>query len=177
MADITRIVIGLSIMALATGLAFRRIAYLIRLLMTARPDPGRFRSVPRNLKYEFTKVIGQRKLLQWKLPGLAHAFTFWGFLIVQITLVETIGEMFSRHSPLFWHQQWLAFIEDTFAALVILRLITFAIIRVARSPRLLGRKSRFYSRHMWQAYVILFMIFMVVSTLLMGPASRPSPGT
>src|SRR5690348_124354 len=125
MADATRIVIGLSIMALATGFASKRIAYLMRLLMSAKPDPGRFRSVPRNLKYEFTKVFGQRKLLQWKLPGLAHALTFWGFLVVQITLVESIGEMFSRHSPLFWHQEWLAFIEDSFIALVILALITF----------------------------------------------------
>ena len=176
MPDATRIVIGLSIMALATGLAFKRIAYILRLLMAAKPDESRFRSVRRNIKYELVKVLGQKKLLQWKVPGTAHALTFWGFLIVQITLVESIAEMFSRHSPLFWHQQWLAFIEDTFIGLVVLALITFAIIRVARSPRLLGRQSRFYSSHMWQAYVILVMIFLVVSTVLMARASRAALG-
>ena len=174
MADATRIVIGLSIMALATGLAFKRIAYLMRLLMSAKPDPGRFRNIPRNLKYELTKVIGQRKLLQWKIPGAAHALTFWGFLVVQITLIESIGEMFSRRSPLFWHQQWLAFIEDSFIGLVVLALITFAVIRVIKNPHRLGRKSRFYSSHMWQAYAILVMIFLVVSTVLMARVARAS---
>jgi len=164
-------------MALATGLAFKRIAYLMRLLMSGKADPGRFRNVPRNLKYELTKVIGQRKLLQWRVPGLAHALTFWGFLVVQITLIESIGEMFSRHSPLFWHQQWLAFIEDSFIALVILALITFAVIRVIKNPHRLGRKSRFYSSHMWQAYAILGMIFLVVSTVLMARVARASLGT
>src|SRR5436190_569928 len=67
---------------------------------------------------------------------------------------------------------WLAFIEDTFLGIVVLAMITFAIIRVARSPRFLGRKSRFYSSHMWQAYMILVMIFLVVSTVLMARASR-----
>ena len=177
MADATRITIGLAIMAVAAGLASARIAYLIRLLMTARPDPSRFRSVPRNLRYELTKVLGQRKLLQWRLPGLAHALTFWGFLVVQITLIESIGEMFSRTSPLFWHQQWLAFIEDTFIGLVVLALITFAVIRVVRNPHRLGRRSRFYSSHMWQAYAILIMIFLVVSTVLMARASRAALGT
>jgi Fe-S oxidoreductase/uncharacterized membrane protein YidH (DUF202 family) len=174
-----RVAVGFAIILVASGLASRRIAYLIRLLLSARPDAGRFRAIPKNLKYELTKVIGQRKLLQWPGPGLAHALTFWGFLVVQITLIESIGELFSREFkiPIVGHQAWLGFIEDSFIVLVAVALLAFAAIRVARSPRLLGRKSRFYSSHMWQAYVILIMIFLVISTVLMARAARVALGT
>ena len=175
----TRIIIGLAIMTLAFGLASKRIAYLIRLLMTARPDTGRFRMVPKNIKYELTKVLGQKKLLQWTIPGAAHALTFWGFLVIQITLIESIGELFDREFkiPIIGHQAWLGFTEDFFILAVAVALLVFALIRLAQNPREYGRKSRFYSSHMWQAFVILIMIFLVVSTVLMVRGARAALGT
>src|SRR5918996_5856945 len=129
----TRVTIGLAIITLASGFALNRIAYLIRLLMSAQSDSERFRNIPRNLKYEFTKVIGQKKLLQWKGPGLAHAFTFWGFLVIQITLLESIIELFDPEGALPWigDHAWLGFIEDFFILAVAVALIAFAIIRLA----------------------------------------------
>ena len=179
MDTVTRVTIGFAIMALAFGLASKRIAYLVRLLMTARPDPQRFRQVPKNLKYELTKVIGQKKLLQWTVPGIAHALTFWGFLIIQITLIESIGELFDREFkiPLIGHQAWLGFMEDLFILLVPIALLTFALIRVAERPSEHGRRSRFFSSHIWQAYVILIMIFLVVSTIAMVRGARSALGT
>jgi Fe-S oxidoreductase len=175
----TRITIGLAIMTLAFGLASKRIAYLIRLLMTARPDPGRFRMIPKNIKYELTKVLGQKKLFQWTLPGAAHALTFWGFLVIQITLIESIGELFDREFkiPVVGHQAWLGFTEDFFILAVAVALVVFAFIRAAQNPLEHGRKSRFYSSHMWQAFVILIMIFLVVSTVLMVRGARAALGT
>ena len=175
----TRITIGLAIITVATGFALNRIAYLIRLLMSAQPDSSRFRSIPKNLKYEFTKVIGQKKLLQWKGAGLAHAFTFWGFLVIQITLLESIIELFDPEASIPWigHQAWLGFIEDFFILAVAVALVAFALIRLARLPKIDGRRSRFYSSHMWQAYVILIMIFLVVSTVLVVRGSRAALGT
>jgi Fe-S oxidoreductase len=174
-----RIAIGFGIMTLAFGVASKRIAYLVRLLLAAKPDPGRFRNVPKNISYELTKVIGQRKLLQWKVPGLAHAFTFWGFLVIQITLIESVGELFSRtfKIPIIGHQAWLGFIEDFFILAVVVALITFALIRAAQRPGEHGRASRFYSSHQWQAFVILIMIFLVVTTVLMARGARAALGT
>ena len=179
MATGTRVAIGFAIILLASGFALNRIAYLIRLLMSAQPDPGRFRAIPKNVRYELTKVIGQKKLLQWTVPGLAHALTFWGFLVVQVTLLESIIELFDRDGKIPWigHHAWLGFIEDSFIALVVIALITFAIIRVVQNPRSHGRKSRFYSSHMWQAYAILVMIFLVVSTVLMVRGARAALDT
>ncbi len=174
MATAVRVTIGFAIITLASGFALKRIAYLFRLLVAGRRDPGRFKRIPANLKYEIIKVFGQKKLLQWKVPGVAHALTFWGFLVIQITLLESVIELFDREGKLPWigHHAWLGFVEDFFIAAVTAALIVFALIRLATRPRMLGRKSRFYSSHMWQAYAILIMIFLVVSTVLMVRAAR-----
>ena len=37
---------------------------------------------------------GQRKLLRWTVPGIAHAFTFWGFTILLFTILEAYGDLF-----------------------------------------------------------------------------------
>ena len=174
MSTAVRVTIGFAIITLATGFALNRVSYLFRLLVAARRDPGRFKRIPANLKYEITKVLGQKKLLQWKVPGVAHALTFWGFLVIQVTLLESVIELFDREGKIPWigHHAWLGFIEDTFILAVTVALIVFAIIRLAQNPRLEGRKSRFYSSHMWQAYVILLLIFLVVSTVLMVRSAR-----
>ena len=179
METATRITIGLAIITLASGFAFIRIAYLFRLLLTGRRDPGRFKRIPANIKYEITKVIGQRKLLQWKPSGIAHAFTFWGFLVVQIMLLESIIELFDREGKIPWigHHAWLGFVEDFFILAVSVALIAFAVIRLDKNPRQLGRQSRFYSSHQWQAFLILIMIFLVVSTALVTRGSRAALGT
>ncbi|MGH2727585.1 MAG: hypothetical protein ACRDKS_11505, partial [Actinomycetota bacterium] len=174
-----RITIGFAIITLASGFALKRISYLFRLLVAARRDPGPFKRIPANIKYEITKVLGQKKLLQWKVPGVAHALTFWGFLVVQVTLLESVIELFDREGKIPWigHHAWLGFIEDSFILAVAVALVVFAIIRLQQLPKLLGRTSRFYSSHMWQAYLILIMIFMVVSTVLVVRGARAALGT
>ncbi|MGH2795672.1 MAG: Fe-S oxidoreductase, partial [Actinomycetota bacterium] len=116
MSTAVRVTIGFAIITLASGFALNRISYLFRLLVAARRDPDRFKRIPANLKYEITKVLGQKKLLQWKVPGVAHALTFWGFLVIQVTLLESVIELFDREGKIPWigHHAWLGFIEDTF---------------------------------------------------------------
>ncbi|MHB8513095.1 MAG: (Fe-S)-binding protein [Actinomycetota bacterium] len=174
MSTTARVALAISIVMLASGLAMNRISYLVRLLMAGKSAPGRLGNAPAKIKAQLTKVIGQRKLLQWTVPGVAHAFTFWGFLIVQITLIESFGEIFSPHFAIPGPGRWdaLGFIQDFFISLVVLSLITFAIIRTVHSPKREGRKSRFFGGHLWQAYLILVMIFGVVSTVEMVRGAR-----
>lgn len=174
-----RIALAVSIVMLASGLAMKRISFLIRLLMAGKPDPERFKGIPSKMKAELVKVLGQKKLLQRTLPGIAHAFTFWGFLIIQITLVESIGEVFDREFAIPGPGRWdvLGFIQDLFIVLVALSLLTFAFIRMVKSPAREGKKSRFYGGHLGQAYVILFMIFAVVSTVAIVRGARAALGT
>jgi Fe-S oxidoreductase len=154
--------------AIVAPVALRRGWFLVRLVASGAPDNERFRNVPQRVRYELTKVIGQRKLLQWSGPGVAHALTFWGFLVIQVALIESVGEFFSEHFrlPVIGTHAWLGATFDFFVAAVGVSIISFALIRVGRNPRVLQRRSRFYGSHMDQAYVILGMIFLVVSTLL-----------
>src|SRR5512135_526128 len=92
-----RIAAGFAIVFLASALATKRIRYIVDLLLHGRSDPVRFKyaRTPGNMKYHAAKVLGQKKLFQWEGPGSLHALTFWGFLIVQVMLIESVGELFS----------------------------------------------------------------------------------
>ena len=174
-----RIAAGFAIIGLALAVATKRIRFLADLLLHGRSDPDRFKDIPTKIKMQLVKVLGQRKLFQWSVPGLLHALTFWGFLVVQVTLVESIGELFQPEFRIPWifHGEWLGFTQDLFITLVACSLIGFAVIRVARSPRRLDRRSRFFGSHLWQAYFILLMIFNVIWSVAVVRGARYALGT
>ena len=56
-------------------------------------------------------------------PGLAHFFTFWGFNVLGITIIECYGALVISKDfafPFFGHARWLGFLEDFFAVAVLL---------------------------------------------------------
>ena len=67
--------------------------------------------VPRRLRGEAEIVLGQRKLFQRLVPGLMHAFIFWGFLVLLPTIVIALIGAVDRDSTLPWlgRQGWFAF--------------------------------------------------------------------
>ncbi len=46
------------------------------------------------VRAQFVEVFGQRKLLRWSVPGLAHLFTMWGFIILLTVYIEAYGALF-----------------------------------------------------------------------------------
>ena len=84
-----------------------------------------------------TEVIGQRKLLKWSVPGAAHAATFWGFIVLLLTIIEAYGALFSRTFaiPGIGHWAFIGFIEDLFAVGVLAGIITFTVIRIRSNPQ------------------------------------------
>ena len=94
-------------------------------------------------------MIGQRKLLKWSVPGAAHAATFWGFLVLLLTIIESYGDLFSRTFALPWVGHWavVGFVEDLFAVGVLRGIITFSVIRLRNDPHKEGRSSRFFGSH------------------------------
>ena len=83
------------------------------------------RDVGAQLKAELMDVFGQRKLLRRPLPGLAHFFVFWGFIILIFTIIEAYGDLFSATFaiPLIGHARALGFLEDLFAVGVLFALV------------------------------------------------------
>src|SRR5688572_18761569 len=91
-----RLIVGLGGSAVALGIAGRRVWWLYRLISSGAPASGRTADIMGRLRTELREVIGQQRLLRWSVPGLAHAFTFWGFLILGLTIVEAYGALFDK---------------------------------------------------------------------------------
>jgi Fe-S oxidoreductase len=173
-----RIVLGMTATVVALAIAGRRFFYLYRLVSSGRPDPARFRDVPKRIWAELSEVGGQRKLLKKIVPGTAHAFTFWGFTILLLTIIEAYGALFSQtfHIPGIGTSPVLGFIEDFFAVAVLVALAVFSVIRIVNAPSRRERASRFYGSHLDAAWVTLAMIALVMLTLLGYRAAQVRTG-
>jgi Fe-S oxidoreductase len=157
---------------LCGGLFARRARFLVQLVRLGKPVDrtadlgGRFRN-------EATIVLGQRKLLRRLVPGLMHAFIFWGFLVLFPTILLAMVGVVDRKSwlpsgsPLGWleRQGWYALMVDLFVVLVLVGIATALWIRKVQRPR------RFEGSHLGEADLILGLIGGVVTTLLLWHAS------
>ncbi|MEX2290033.1 MAG: (Fe-S)-binding protein [Mycobacteriales bacterium] len=175
---IVRLVLGLLITVVALAVAGRRVLFLYRMIAAGQPAPGRLDDWPKRLVAQVVEVFGQARLLKWNVPGLAHFFVFWGFLILTFTIIEAFGALFDVdfHIPVIGRTRALGFLEDLFAVAVLLGLIAFAIIRLRSEPKQMGRDSRFYGSHTTAAWVVLGMIFLVVFTLFGIRAAQLNTG-
>jgi Fe-S oxidoreductase len=177
-----RIIIGLALTAVAAAVAGRRLWWLYRLGRTGQPAPERIAALrehpARGAETQVTEVFGQRKLLQWTVPGIAHFLTFWGFIILILTIIEAYGDLFSKKFdiPGIGTWAWVGFLEDLVAVGVLVGIGTFAIIRLRSEPDREGRRSRFYGSHTGAAWLVLGGIFLVVATLLLYRGAQINTG-
>jgi heterodisulfide reductase subunit C len=172
---LVRIILGLGVTVVGFGIAARRFLWLSRLIRSGKPAPDRTRgSILPKAEAEVTEVAGQRKLLQWTIPGLAHFFTMWGFTILLLTIVEAYGSLFQKtfHFPGIGQWDWVGFVEDFFAVMVLVALVVFTVIRIKNAPAKKERQSRFYGSHTGAAWAVLAMIAGVIITLLLYRAAQ-----
>jgi Fe-S oxidoreductase len=164
---LTRYPIVLAVFVIAGAFAAFRIRTLVRTIAQGKPMRGR-REVGRAVIAEFRDVLGQGKLLRWSLPGAAHALVFWGFIVLLLTIIEAVGDLFDRTFaiPGIGHLGAIGFLEDLFALLVLVGVAGFMAIRVVDSSGRRGRDSRFAGSHSGAAWLILGMITAVIVTLL-----------
>ena len=174
-----RLVAGLLVTAVALGVAAYRALWLTRVVWAGRPiPPERLPSMAGAVRAQLTDVFAQRKLFKRPVSGWAHAFTFWGFIVLLLTIIEAYGALFQRDFaiPVIGRSAALGFIEDLFAVAVLLALGVFTVIRLRQSPKRLDRKSRFYGSHVDQAYLVLGLIFGVIATLLLYRGAQIASG-
>src|SRR5216683_2472274 len=179
---VLRMTVGLVLTVVALAVAGRRLWWLKRLAFSGQPAPERIAAarehVGQDVTTQATEVIGQRKLLKWSVPGAAHAATFWGFIVLLLTIIEAYGDLFSRTFaiPGIGHWAFIAFIEDLFAVGVLAGIATFTVIRLRHNPEREGRESRFAGSHTGAAWVTLGMIFGVIATLLLYRGAQINTG-
>ena len=124
------------------------------------------------MRNEVEIVLGQSKLLKRLVPGLMHAFIFWGFLVLFPTIVMAMIAAVDKHAEFPWlgHQTWFGWMVDIFVVLVLIGVAAAVWIRkVVRPPR-------FQGSHVGEADFILFMIAGVVTTLLCWHAAAHAAG-
>jgi TM2 domain-containing membrane protein YozV len=174
-----KLAIGAVLTFFAVALAGQRAERIARLIASGQPASDRFQGAWGRLRAELAEVFGQRKLLKRPVPGLAHFFTFWGFVVLLTTIAEAYGELFDDRFtlPLVGRSPVLGFLQDLTAVSVLVSLAVFAAIRLRESPVRRGRDSRFYRSHTGQAWVILGMIALVIVTLLVYRGARAARGT
>src|SRR6267143_1266904 len=136
---------------------------LIRYLTIGKPETRTDRPLER-LKQVLTVAFGQSKLFREPLAGLMHFFIFWGFVVLVLAIVETIGEglrsgfTLSFLGPLYGP---LVFLEDLLGALVILSAVVALLRRyVTKPPRLdVSGHSRI------DATIILLLILLIMCAI------------
>jgi Fe-S oxidoreductase len=173
-----RLVLGLLLTAAAIAVVGLRVRFLLRMIGLGQPAPGRTDGIGQRLKDQLLEVFGQRKLLQWTVPGAAHFFTFWAFIVLAATILEAYGALFDRDFaiPVIGHWAVLGFLEDFFATAVLVSLAVFTVIRLRNAPARRQRASRFYGSHTGAAWLVLFMIFNVVWTLFLYRGAQINTG-
>lgn len=174
-----RLVLGVLITIAALSLAAWRANRIYTVIRSGQPAVGRTDDKGVRIQAEAVEVLGQRKLLKWSVPGFAHFVTFWGFIVLGLTIIEGFGALFDPdfHVPLIGTWPIVGFLEDLFGLLVLVGLAIFTVIRIRRNPHRIGRESRFYGSHTGGAWLILGLIATIVITLFIYRGAQINTGT
>lgn len=149
----------------ALALFGTRVGRLITLLVKARPE-NRTDHMNDRVGAFFKVVLGQSGVLRDPIPGVAHFFTFWGFILIQFGLLNLMLGAFNGSLPWIGESHVFAAILDAFVVLVLLALVVFAIRRGVVRPKQLSS-----SLHgPWDGFIILGLIFLVILTLALVEA-------
>ncbi len=174
------LILGLLLNLIALPIAGRRVWFLQRLITSGQPAPDRVEGVTQRLglavRTQLVEVFGQKKLLKWSVPGAAHFFVFWAFLILATVYLEAYGALIAVAFgadelawaiPVVGHWPVLGFLQDFIAMMAFFGILTFVWIRLRNAPKDLGRRSRFFGSHLSGAWITLFMIFNVIWTMFL----------
>ena len=121
-----RLIVGLGGTAIIALLAVRRVLWLVKLTLSGQPVTGRTDDVGARLWAQISEVLGQRRLLKWSIPGVAHLLTMWGFFILITVYLEALRgavhpQVRTSRSSVRWEA--LGFLQDFFAVAVLLGII------------------------------------------------------
>ncbi|MDQ2841844.1 MAG: (Fe-S)-binding protein [Acidobacteriota bacterium] len=150
------IVASLALFSLRFGRTIERIRH-------SRPDPDfKFSGVPARIWNFFWEVMCQAKVIRERpIPGLAHAFVFWGFCAFALVTLNHLAAAFDisflNHRSLFGgFYFWFAF---AFAALCAISIAYLAFRRFVIRPKWLGPLS-------YESGVIALFIFILMVTYM-----------
>src|SRR5215467_11138618 len=148
----------------ATGITLFaiRAGELITLLVKARRE-DRTDHIDDRIGQFFLVVLGQSGVLRDPIPGIAHFFTFWGFIIIQFDLLALMLRAFNISLPFFGDSHGFATTLDLFIIFVTIALLVFAFRRAVIRPKQLSS----FLHGPWDGFIILGLILAVLVTLVL----------
>jgi Fe-S oxidoreductase len=151
------------LIAASAFLFWRRFGFVVSRIRHARADPGfRLGSLSHRLWIFFSEVMCQSKVIRERpLPGLAHAFVFWGFCAFALVTVNHIAagfgfRFFEQRSFFGAFYFWFAF---AFAVCCAVSIAALAFRRFVVRPPTLGALSP-------ESGVIALLIFLLMVTYM-----------
>jgi Fe-S oxidoreductase len=140
-----------------------RFGATVQKILAARKDQNfQFGSLGRRIWKFFWEVMCQAKVIRERpLPGLAHAFVFWGFCAFALVTINHVVEGFGfgfldRHALFGGFYFWFAF---AFGALCAVSILGLAIRRFVIRPKWLGPVS-------YESGLIALFIFILMLTYM-----------
>src|SRR5580698_9986924 len=162
-------------LVLASAYGFwRRFGVVLRKILASKKDPN-FHLFPigKRVWDFFWEVLCQAKVIRERpLPGLAHAFVFWGFLAFALVSLNHFasGCRFGFLDANGWIGGFYFWFAAVFALLVAVSIAGLFVRRFFVRPIWLGRKVSYESG------VIAFLIFALMATYLAGFFVSPASG-
>src|SRR6266699_4072159 len=148
-------VVGLALFGVRAG-------ELIALLVKARRE-DRTDHIDDRIGSFFLVVLGQSGVLRDPIPGIAHFFTFWGFIIISIALPNLMLQGFGLSLPILGDSHAFATLVDLFIIFVAIALCVFAFRRAVIRP-----KQLFSFLHgPWDGLIILGLILLILVTIVL----------
>ncbi|HEY3703625.1 MAG TPA: (Fe-S)-binding protein [Terracidiphilus sp.] len=157
-------VVFLLLAAASLALFFGRFAPILKRILASRKDPD-FHLAPlgRRVWDFFAEVICQSKVIQQRpLPGLAHAFVFWGFLAFALVTLNhaAVGLGFGFLSPAGLFGRFYFYLAAAFAIACAAGIFSLFVRRFFVRPRWLGKKVSYESG------IIAGLIFLLMASYL-----------
>ncbi len=137
---------------------------LIRHLKLGQPE-NRFDHPWERIKKTLIVAIAQSKILREPLAGIMHALIFWGFVVLLLAVLESIGEgLVEGFSFRFLGVLYapLAFMQDLFSGLVVLSVLFALYRRLVIRPKRLELEGH---SSLDAAFILLAILFIMLTML------------
>lgn len=157
----------LCLVLLAAGsiaLFWRRFGPIFNRILASRKDPDfKLSPIAQRTWDFFSEVLCQSKVIRQRpLPGLAHAFVFWGFCAFALVTVNhiAVGLGFGFLDPAGWIGRFYFYFAAAFAIACAVSIFGLFVRRFFVRPRWLGQKVSYESG------IIAGLIFLLMLTFL-----------
>ena len=145
---------------IALGSHIYQVGYIVKLIKLGKPD-DRFNSWQQRMKEFLTDWLGQRKVVEDKLAGYAHALIFWGFLLLISDVLDLgSGGLFSDFlDKIYLANIWNLLVDIGY-------MMAFVGITVALYRRLIVRPEKLKGASMEGVFILIAIMGIILTAFI-----------